>query len=266
MELALEVDSISYSYGKEPVFEDVSFTLGSGEVMCILGPNGSGKSTLLKCIAGIFKPAAGVIHIMGEDAASLGAGDIARRIGYVPQQNEVAFSFTVLDFVVMGRTPHISIFASPGEKDMEIARESLAMAGIADLAERTLASLSGGQRQMVLIARALAQQPAMLLLDEPTAHLDFGNQVLVLQVVKRLASSGMSIVMNTHMPDHAFLVGSRALALSDRRLVAVDEVAAVVNSEIMSSVYGVDVAVREIEDIRRKVCVAVLERFVPPRN
>lgn len=260
MELILEVDSLSYSYGKEPVFENVSFSLRSGEVMCILGPNGSGKSTLLKCIAGIFKPAAGSVHIMGKDTASLGAGNIARRIGYVPQQNEVVFPFTVLDFVVMGRTPHISIFASPGAKDMEIAGESLEMVGIADLAERTLGSLSGGQRQMVLIARALAQQPTLLLLDEPTAHLDFGNQVLVLEVVQKLASSGISIVMNTHTPDHAFLVGSRAAALCDRRLV-VGEVAAVVNNEIMSSIYGVNIAVREIEDIKRKVCVAMLDRF-----
>jgi len=259
MELILEVDSLSYSYGKENVFENVSFSLRSGEVMCILGPNGSGKSTLIKCIAGIFKPATGSVHIMGENTASIGAGKIARRIGYVPQQNEVVFPFTVLDFVVMGRTPHISIFASPGAKDMKIARESLEMVGIGDLAERTLGSLSGGQRQMVLIARALAQEPTLLLLDEPTAHLDFGNQVLVLEAVQKLASSGISIVMNTHMPDHAFLVGSRAAALCNRRLLAVDEVAAVVNSEIMSSVYGVNVAVREIEDIKRKVCVAMLK-------
>jgi iron complex transport system ATP-binding protein len=265
MELILEVESLRYSYGKEPVFENVSFSLRGGEVMCILGPNGSGKSTLLKCIAGIFKPAAGSVRIMGEDTAVLGAGNIARRIGYVPQQNEVVFPFTILDFVLMGRTPHISIFASPGAKDMEIARESLAIVGIADLAERTLSSLSGGQRQMALIARALAQQPALLLLDEPTAHLDFGNQVLVLEAVQKLASSGISIVMNTHVPDHAFLVGSRAAALCDRRLLAVDEVAAVVNSEIMSSVYGVNVAVREIEDLKRKVCVAMLERFDPLR-
>jgi iron complex transport system ATP-binding protein len=266
MELILEVESLGYSYGKGPVFEDVSFSLRRGEVMCILGPNGSGKSTLIKCIAGIFKPAAGSVHIMGEDTASLGAGNIARRIGYVPQQNEVIFPFTVLDFVVMGRTPHISIFASPGAKDMEIAKESLEMVGIADLADRTLGSLSGGQRQMALIARALAQQPALLLLDEPTAHLDFGNQVLVLEAVQKLASSGISIVMNTHMPDHAFLVGSRAAALCDRRLLAVDEVAAVVNSEMMSSVYGVNVAVKEIEEIKRKVCVAILEKSNPLRN
>lgn len=255
MELILEVKSLAYSYGNGPVFEDVSFSLGNGEVMCILGPNGAGKSTLIKCVAGIFTPASGSVRIMGEDTASLGAGGIAKLIGYVPQQNEVVFPFTVLDFVVMGRTPHIPLCSSPGEKDMEIAHESLAMVGIDDLAERTMNSLSGGQRQMVLIARALAQQPSLLLLDEPTAHLDFGNQVLVLETVQKLALSGMSILMNTHMPDHAFLVGSRAAALTGCRLVAVGEVAAVVNSSVMSSIYGVKVAVREIEDIKRKVCI-----------
>lgn len=255
MELILEVDSLAYSYGNGPVFENISFSLRKGDVMCILGPNGAGKSTLIKCIAGIFKPASGSVRIMGEDTSFLGATEIARSIGYVPQQNEVVFPFSVLDFVVMGRTPHIPLFSSPGAKDMEIARQALEMVGIADLAERTLASLSGGQRQMVLIARALAQQPALLLLDEPTAHLDFGNQVLVLETVQKLAVNGMSIVMNTHTPDHAFLVGSSAAALTEGRLVAAGEVANVVNSKMMSYVYGVKVAVRNIEDMNRKVCV-----------
>lgn len=251
----LEVDSLAYSYGNGLVFENVSFSLEKGDVMCILGPNGAGKSTLIKCIAGIFKPAAGSVRIMGEDTASLGAMEIARSIGYVPQQNELVFPFTVLDFVVMGRTPHIPLFSSPNNKDMDLAREALAMVGVADLADRTVSSLSGGQRQIVLIARALAQQPALLLLDEPTAHLDFGNQILVLETVQKLAAKGMSILMNTHMPDHAFLVGSSAAALAEKRLVAVGEVKTVVNSKIMSSLYGVKVAVREMEDIKRKVCV-----------
>lgn len=255
MELMLEVKSLAFSYGKRPVFENVSFSLKKGEIMCILGPNGAGKSTLIKCIAGILKPAAGSVFIQGENTASLGVRGIARHIGYVPQQNEVVFPFTVLDFVVMGRAPHLSMFSSPGADDIKLAKESLAMVGISDLAERPVANLSGGQSQMVLIARALVQKPALLLLDEPTSHLDFGNQVLVLETVQKLASLGMSIVMNTHMPDHAFLLGDRAAALSEGRLVAVGKVETVVTSKMMSSVYGVNVAVREIEDMKRKVCL-----------
>ncbi|WP_229394519.1 ABC transporter ATP-binding protein [Methanosarcina sp. DH1] len=255
MELMLEVRSLAFSYGKRPVFENVSFSLKKGEIMCILGPNGAGKSTLIKCIAGILKPAAGSVFIQGKDTASLGVRGIARHIGYVPQQNEVVFPFTVLDFVVMGRAPHLSMFSSPGADDIKLAKESLAMVGISDLAERPVANLSGGQSQMVLIARALVQKPALLLLDEPTSHLDFGNQVLVLETVQKLASLGMSIVMNTHMPDHAFLLGDRAAALSGGRLVAVGKVETVVTSKMMSSVYGVNVAVREIEDMKRKVCL-----------
>ncbi|MDD4498740.1 MAG: ABC transporter ATP-binding protein [Methanosarcinaceae archaeon] len=255
MELILEVKSLSFSYGNGPVFEKVSFSLGRGEIMCILGSNGAGKSTLIKCIAGLLRPASGTVRILGEDAALLGAGALARCVGYVPQQNNVVFPFTVLDFVVMGRTPHLSLFAAPQAKDMEIARDALAMVGISTLAERPLASLSGGQHQMVLIARALTQQPALLLLDEPTAHLDFGNQVLVLKTIQKLAASGMVIVMNTYMPDHAFLVGSSAAALAEGRLVAVGDVGTVINSRTMSSVYGVKVAVREIEDMKRKVCL-----------
>jgi iron complex transport system ATP-binding protein len=255
MELTLEVKSLAFSYGNNPVFENVSFSLKKGEIMCILGPNGAGKSTLIKCIAGILKPAAGSVFIQGKDTASLGIRGIARHIGYVPQQNEVVFPFTVLDFVVMGRAPHLSMFASPGAEDIKLAKESLAMVGISDLAERPVANLSGGQSQMVLIARALVQKPALLLLDEPTSHLDFGNQVLVLETVQKLASLGMSIVMNTHMPDHAFLLGDKAAALSGGRLVAVGKVETVVTSKMMSSVYGVNVAVREIEDMKRKVCL-----------
>lgn len=259
MELSLKVNSLSYSYGNGPVFENVSFSLGKGEIMCILGPNGAGKSTLLKCIAGIFKPASGSVRILGKDTSLLGVEEIARSVGYVPQQNEVVFPFSVLDFVLMGRTPHLSLFASPRAKDREIARNSLAMVGLSSLAERQLSSLSGGQLQMVLIARALAQQPSLLLLDEPTSHLDFGNQVLVLETVRKLAQAGMSIVMNTHMPDHAFLVGSKAAALTGGRLAAVGEVDTVINSKTMSSVYGVKVAVREIEDMKRKVCLPCSE-------
>ncbi|MFZ2500125.1 ABC transporter ATP-binding protein [Methanosarcina sp.] len=255
MELMLEVKSLAFSYGNEPVFEDVSFSLKKGEVLCILGPNGAGKSTLIKCIAGILKPDAGYVCILGEETASIGVRGIARRIGYVPQQNEVVFPFNVLDFVTMGRAPHLSMFASPGVKDIEIARESLAMVGLSALAERPLSSLSGGQSQMVLIARSLVQQPTLLLLDEPTSHLDFGNQILVLETVRRLASLGMSIVMNTHMPDHAFLVGSNAAALTGGRLVAVGKVESVITSKMMSSVYGVKITVREIEDLKRKVCL-----------
>jgi iron complex transport system ATP-binding protein len=257
MELMLEVNSLAFSYGNGPVFEDVSFSLKRGEVMCILGSNGAGKSTLIKCIAGILRSSSGSVRILGKDTASLGARGIARRVGYVPQQNEVVFPFTVLDFVVMGRAPHLSMFSSPSAEDMDIARESLALVGLSDLAERPVATLSGGQSQMVLIARALVQKPSLLLLDEPTSHLDFGNQVLVLETVQSLASLGMSIVMNTHMPDHAFLVGSRAAALDRGRLVALGEVETVVTSKMMSSVYGVKVAVREIEDMKRKVCLPV---------
>jgi len=255
MELMLEVKSLAFSYGNRPIFENVSFSLKKGEIMCILGPNGAGKSTLIKCIAGILKPATGSVYIQGEDTVSLGVRGIARNIGYVPQQNEVVFPFTVLDFVVMGRAPHLSMFASPGAEDIKLAKDSLAMVGISDLAERPVAKLSGGQSQMVLIARALVQKPALLLLDEPTSHLDFGNQILVLETVQKLASLGMSIVMNTHMPDHAFLLGDRAAALSGGRLVAVGKVETVVTSKMMSSVYGVNVAIREIEDMKRKVCL-----------
>lgn len=255
MELILEVKSLAYSYGNGNIFEDVSFSVGKGEVMCILGPNGAGKSTLIKCIAGIFKPTEGIISIMGKDTSLLRQGDIARNIGYVPQQNETVFPFTVLDFVVMGRTPHLSMFSSPGAEDVKIARKCLEMVGIQDFENNIFSKLSGGQRQLVMIARALTQQPSLLLLDEPTSHLDFGNQLKVLEIVGKLANSGMSILMNTHMPDHAFLVGDNAAVLHENRMMSTGCVEDVVTSKNMSSAYGIDVVVRDIEDMARKICI-----------
>jgi iron complex transport system ATP-binding protein len=255
MELILEVNSLSFSYGNGNIFEDVSFSLERGKVICILGPNGAGKSTLIKCIAGIFKPSAGSVCILGNDTSLMGHGEIARCIGYVPQQNETVFPFTVLDFVVMGRTPHLSMFSSPGQEDLSIARESLEMVGISELGDKVLSNLSGGQRQLVLIARALTQKPSLLLLDEPTSHLDFGNQVKVLEIVRKLAASGISILMNTHMPDHAFLVGDSAAILSCNRMMLAGNVTDVVTTKNMSSVYRTNVVVREIEDMARKVCI-----------
>jgi iron complex transport system ATP-binding protein len=255
MELILKVDSLAFSYGKGNVFEDVSFSLEKGKVMCILGPNGAGKSTLIKCIAGIFRPRAGSVSIMGNDTASLSAGDLARSIGYVPQHNNTVFPFTVLDYVVMGRAPHLSLFSSPRREDVAIAREALEMVGISDLADKILSNLSGGQHQLVLIARALTQKPALLLLDEPTSHLDFGNQIKVLGIVRKLAASGMSVLMNTHMPDHAFLIGDSAAVLSRNRLLMAGNVTEVVTNTTMSSAYGINVVVREIEDMARKVCI-----------
>lgn len=158
----------------------------------------------------------------------------------------------------MGRAPHLSMFASPGAKDREIARRSLSIVGLSSYEERPVSSLSGGQSQMVLIARALVQQPSLLLLDVPTSHLDFGNQILVLETVQKLASMGMSVLMNTHIPDHAFLVGSRAATLTGGRLAAIGEVETVVTSKMMSSVYGIKVAVAEIENLKRKVCLPLL--------
>jgi len=255
VELILDVKSLSFTYGTGAVFEDVSFSIEKGKVMCILGPNGAGKSTLIKCIAGILQPSGGSISILGRDTSLLNQSEIAKGIGYVPQQNDTVFPFTVLDFVAMGRTPHLSMFSSPKEDDIMITRESLKMVGISELEGSIFSKLSGGQRQLVMIARALTQKPSLLLLDEPTSHLDFGNQVKVLEIIKKLAVSGMSILMNTHMPDHAFLVGDNAAVLSGNRMMSVGKVADVVNNINMSSAYGIDVVVREIEEMDRKVCI-----------
>src|SRR6185369_3343184 len=160
---------------------------------------------------GLLEPHDGTITLDGVALGSLSRSEVARRIGYVPQGHSAYFAFTVLDFVLMGRTAHVGVFSVPGRKDREVAQRVLESLGIAALARRPVTEISGGERQLALVARALAQEPRLLVLDEPTASLDFGNQVRVLEKILALSASGISILLATHDPDHAFLCARRAL-------------------------------------------------------
>jgi len=196
----LAVEALSFGYGSRAVGEAVSFALAPGEVLCLLGPNGGGKSTLLKTVLGLLPALGGVVKIGGEDTAAWPPQRRARAFGYVPQSGAGQFSFTVAEIVLMGRTAHHSAFAAPSAADRAIADAALATLGIAALAERDWLRISGGERQLALIARALAQQPLLLVLDEPTANLDFGNQVRVLAELRRLAGQGLAVIFATTIP------------------------------------------------------------------
>ena len=242
----LAAHALGFGYGAKRVGRDVDLEVRPGEVLCLLGPNGSGKTTLFKTMLGLLAPQAGEVRLEGRPMAELGRAEIARSLAYVPQAHSANFPFTVADMVVMGRTAHLGIFASPSREDRAKALAALAALGIAELAENEYTRISGGQRQLALIARALAQDAPAIVMDEPTASLDFGNQVLVLSEVKRLATRGLAILLSTHDPDHAFSVGHRVALLDAGRLIAQGAPADVLTPARLRAVYGVDVVIERL--------------------
>jgi iron complex transport system ATP-binding protein len=244
--MRLEARRLAFGYPGKPVGRDVDLALGAGEVVCLLGPNGSGKTTLFKTLLGLLPAQGGEVRIDGRPLADLARAEVARRIAYVPQAHAAHFPYTVLDMVIMGRTAHLGPFARPGARDHAAALAALETLGIADLAEADYTRISGGQRQLALIARALAQAAPLLVMDEPTASLDFGNQALVLREVRALAAQGYGIVLSTHDPDHAFACASTVALLHDGGLAAHGAPAAVLTPARLETVYGVPVSIERL--------------------
>lgn len=242
----LEARALGFGYGAKVVGRDVDLEVRPGEVLCLLGPNGSGKTTLFKTMLGLLAPQAGEVRLGGVPMADLSRQEIARCTAYVPQAHAAHFPFRVLDMVVMGRTAHLGLFAAPTREDHRKALEALEALGIDELAEAEYTRISGGQRQLALIARALAQDAPAIVMDEPTASLDFGNQVVVLCEVKRLAETGLAVLLSTHDPDHAFSVGNRVALLDGGRLIAQGAPHEVLTPERLHAVYGVSVVVERL--------------------
>jgi iron complex transport system ATP-binding protein len=236
------------------VVDDVSFALDSGEVVCLLGANGSGKTTLFKAILGLLRLNGGRILVDGADTASWPRRRLARTLAYVPQAHIPPFPFAVRDVVLMARTAHRGVFGAPSRRDAAIAEGALETLGVSHLANARYTEISGGERQLVLIARALAQQAECLVMDEPTSNLDFGNQVRVLRKVKELAGRKLGLLMTTHFPDHAFLCASRVAVLKTGKLLAIGSPDEVLTRHRLENAYGVPVRIAEVEAGRR-VCV-----------
>ncbi|MBC2890396.1 ABC transporter ATP-binding protein [Gordonibacter massiliensis (ex Traore et al. 2017)] len=241
--MTLEVRDLACGYGGRRVVEGFSMRVGAGDVHCLLGPNGVGKTTLFKTVLGLLPRLAGSVLLDGREVDGLSAREFARAVAYVPQAHTPPFAFNVRDVVVMGRLAHLGPFAAPGRADYEAADDALAQLGIGRLADRVYTELSGGERQMALIARAVAQSPRFLMMDEPTANLDFGNQAEVLGAAKRLAAGGMGVVMTTHVPDHLFQCEAEGtLMLRDGRYVK-GGADAVLTPENLRDAYGIEVMV-----------------------
>jgi iron complex transport system ATP-binding protein len=242
----LAARGLGFGYGAKAVGRDVDLEVHPGEVLCLLGPNGSGKTTLFKTMLGLLPAQAGEVMVGGVAMADRTRPEIARRVAYVPQAHAAHFPFRVIDMVVMGRTAHLGLFAAPTRHDRAKAHAALAALGIADLAETEYTRISGGQRQLALVARALAQDAPAIVMDEPTASLDFGNQVMVLSEVRRLAARGLAVLLSTHDPDHAFSIGNRVALLDGGRLIAQGPPAEVLTPDRLRTVYGVSVVVERL--------------------
>jgi iron complex transport system ATP-binding protein len=261
--MRLEIDNLAFGYRGKLVGSGVSFVLGAGEVLCLLGPNGVGKTTLFKTILRLNAPLGGTILADGEAIDRWPRQRLARLFGYVPQAQLGLFPFTIREVVLMGRTAHIGIFATPSSRDMEIAEEMLDLLGIGHLADQVYTEVSGGERQLALVARALAQEPKVLVMDEPTASLDFGNQVRVLSEIEAFASRGIAVILSTHDPDQAFLCAQRVAILHQGRLAYLGLPREVITSETLRAVYGVEVEVLPLDSAngqRLLVCVPSLAR------
>jgi len=245
------VRDLTVTLNGKTILNRVSFACSRGEVVCVLGPNGAGKTTLLAALSALIQPTGGQVLLEGKDVHRLRRRQLARHIALVPQNHSPSFPFSVFEFVLTGRTPYLGLFESPSQRDREIVAEWLKRLGIAHLAERPYTRISGGELRLCLIARALAQQPKVLLLDEPTAHLDFKNRLMVLRIVKHLSRSfGITMIVSLHDPNELFQFADKVLVLAEGSVVAFGEPHKVVTPNLIEKIYGVEVACLTHEGVR----------------
>lgn len=245
-------------YDRTEIVHGVSFTVEDGQFACIIGANGCGKTTLLKNLLGLLTPFGGTVHMDGEDVLAMNERDMARRFAYIPQEHKPPFPFAVRDVVLMGRTPYLNRLARVLPDDRMVAYRAMKQMGIEHLADRIYTDLSGGQRQLVLIARALAQQPKLLIMDEPTASLDFGNQQLVLSRMKALSSEGMAVIMVTHDPDHALYCADKVIVMRGGDIMRDGPVGDTITTDMLREIYQTQVEVLDItltDGRTKRVCV-----------
>ena len=253
--MSICVKDLSFSYGSRQVLKGVSFGAEYGQFLSVLGPNGVGKSTLFRCMLGLLSPSEGSISIEGTPISRLSAPQLARRIAFIPQSHSPVFNYSVFDMVLMGTTAQTGTFSSPGKIQTELVESALEALGISHLKHRSYGAISGGERQLTLIARAMAQQAKILVMDEPSASLDFGNRIRVMETVRRLAGEGYCVIQSTHDPDQAYLYSHRVLALYEGRVLAFGTPREVVDQRLISTLYGVDVEVCSMREDDVRVCI-----------
>lgn len=259
--MELRIENGVCGYKNNPIIKNISISFGQGEIVGILGPNGVGKTTMFRSILGLLPLIKGNITLDNKNKNDISVKEFSKNVGYVPQSNNPPFPFTVPDVVVMGRVSRLKRFERPGIKDYLIAYKALDVLSVSYLREKIFTEISGGERQMVLIARALAQSPKLLVMDEPTANLDLGNQIRVLSTIRHLSSMGLGVLMTTHSPDHAFLCCDRIILITKNKEVLVGKVDEIVTEENLKRAYNIDVKITEIKGADGRIiktCVPII--------
>jgi iron complex transport system ATP-binding protein len=247
---AISLKDICFSYIAEGpmVLDHVSVDIPAGSITALLGPNGSGKSTLLHLLLGLLPPAEGKIHLLGRPNGEYTRKESSQAIGLVPQDEHAAFDLSVLEYVLLGRAPYLGLLDMPKTDDRRLARDALAAVGIEVLERRHITSLSGGERQLATIARALAQEPMILLLDEPTSHLDLANARRILHVLRSFKDAGKTVILTTHDPNAASAIADHVILLRAGKVLASTLTADALTCKNLSSTYGVEVEVIKAQD------------------
>jgi iron complex transport system ATP-binding protein len=247
MDKILSLSNVSFHYTeKDPkVMTDLSLDIPGGKVTAILGPNGTGKTTLLHLLLGLLKPITGEVEVDGKSHREYSRQDLSRMIGLVPQFESIPFNFSVFEYVLLGRSPYLKPFQLPGEEDIRIVERALQAAGILHLAGKSVNEISGGERQLVHISRVLAQQTRVLLLDEPTAHLDLENQSRILKLLKEMSNQGSTVVLTTHDPNAAIFAADHFLLMHQGNIFARGDLGQVITTENLSKIYQIPIKVEQ---------------------
>lgn len=253
----LNIRKLSCGYGNKLILKEVSFVANQGEIVCILGPNGSGKTTLIKTIVGLIDPIKGDILVNGVNTRGWAWNQRAKIMSYIPQTFSSTFQYKAIDIVLMGRTAYIGISSFPSKEDIAIAEQSMEKLHIAHLKDKIYSHMSGGERQLVKIAQALTQKSEIIVMDEPTNNLDFGNQSMMLSNLSRCAEMGITILMATHFPEQAMHYGSKALLLNHGKVIEVNQPSENLTEERLQELYKIKVKLVEIDikGKKRKVCL-----------
>lgn len=249
--MKVEVKNLCFSYGNTPIVKNVSFKAQEGQLVAVLGANGAGKTTLFRCLMGFLKAQQGEILLDGQKVGKIDRNAFAALAAYIPQSSEPAFNYTVFETVLMGTTGQLSPFRAPGKAQQEAVREMLRLLDMEALSERGIARISGGERQLALIARALAQKAKLLVMDEPTANLDYGNQHRVMQRIRALADNGYCVLLSTHNPEHALRYATHILALQDGKVCAFGKTEEALDSALLQSLYSIPATITDIDGIGR---------------